>query len=129
MSLDLEIITPQRLIFHEHVGAIQAADATGRFGIWSGAEDFLTILTPCVFLIRAEDGKERYAAIDGGVFLLETGRISVATRDAVVADRLEDVAETAAAMLAARKERERTARAGFAELQASLLRELRKAVH
>ena len=128
MSLDLEIIAPQRVIFHERVGAVQAGDATGRFGIWSGAEDFLTILAPCVLLIRAEDGKERYAAVDGGVLLLEAGRISVATRDAVIADRLEDVAEAAAAMLAGRKEKERTARAGFAELEASLLRELRKAV-
>ena len=57
----------------------------------------------------------------------KTARISVATRDAVVADRLEEVADQAAAMLDARKGKEQAARAGFAELETSLLRELRKA--
>ena len=45
-------------------------------------------------------GRESFAAVDGGVLLLEGGRISVVTRDAVVAERLEDVADEAAAMLA-----------------------------
>ncbi len=70
---------------------------------------------------------ESFAAVDGGVLLLENGKISVATRDAVIAERLEDVADQAAAMLAARKDKEQAARAGFAELETSLLRELRKA--
>jgi F-type H+-transporting ATPase subunit epsilon len=128
VSLDLEIIAPHRVILHCRAAAIQAADASGRFGIWPGHEDFLTILVPCVLRVRAEDGRESYAAVDGGVLLLEGGRISVATRDAVVADRLDEVAERAAAMLEARKEKERAARAGFAELEVLLLRELRKAV-
>ena len=127
-SLDLEIIAPHQVVLHRRVAAVQAADASGRFGTWPGHEDFLTILAPCVFRIRAEDGSESYAAVDGGVFLLEQGKISVATRDAVVADRLDEVADKAAAMLQNRKEKELAARAGFAELEASLLSELRKAV-
>ena len=62
------------------------------------------------------------------MLLLESGRISVATRDAVVAERLDEVADQAAAMLDARKNKEQAARAGFAGLETSLLRELRKAV-
>ncbi len=127
MSLDLEIIAPDRVIAHGRVVALQAADASGRFGIWPGHEDFLTVLVPCVLRYRAEDGRESFAAVDGGVLLLEDGRISVVTRDAVVADRLDEVADEAAAMLDARKEKEQAARAGFAELETSLLRELRKA--
>ncbi len=61
------------------------------------------------------------------MLLLEDGRISVATRDAVVADRLDDVVDAAAAMLLARKDKEQAARAGFGELETKLLRELRKA--
>ncbi len=127
MSLELEILAPERVILRTRVAAIQAADATGQFGVRSGHEDMLTILVPCVFQMRMEDGRGAYAAVDGGVFLLESGRISVATRDAVVADRLEDVADRAAAMLRVRAETEQAARAGFAELEVSLLRELRKA--
>ncbi len=127
MSLTLQIIAPDQTIVDCSVSALQASDASGRFGIWPGHEDFLTVLVPCVLRYRAEDGRDSFAAVDGGVLLLEDGRISVVTRDAVVAGRLDDVADEAAAMLGARKEKEEAARAGFAELKTSLLRELRAA--
>ena len=127
MSLDLEIIAPDRVIMQCHVAALQAADSSGRFGIWPGHESFLTVLVPCVVRYRAEDGRESFAAVDGGVLLVENGRISIATRDAVIADRLDDVADKASAMLAARRDKEQAARSGFAELETTLLRELRKA--
>jgi len=127
VTLDLEIIAPGRVVAHRRVIAVQAADASGRFGIWRGHEDFMTVLIPCVMLIREEDGEESYAAVDGGVMLLEGGRISIATRDAVLAARLDEVADKAAEMLRARKEKEKSARSGFAELETSLMRELRKA--
>jgi F-type H+-transporting ATPase subunit epsilon len=127
MSLELEILAPDRVIIESRVLALQAADASGRFGIRTGHEDFLTVLAPCVVRFQSESGAERFAAVDGGVLLLERGRISIATRDAVVADRIDQVADAAAAMLEARREKERAARSGFAELEMTLLRELRKA--
>ena len=128
MSLELEIFAPDRLVVEDRVASLQAADASGRFGILTGHEDFLTILVPCMVRYRPESGAERFAAVDGGVLLLERGRIAIATRDAVVADRIEQVADAAAAMLEARREKERAARSGFAELESTLLSELRKAV-
>jgi F-type H+-transporting ATPase subunit epsilon len=127
VSLELEIIAPHRVVARSSVVDLQAADASGRFGIRPGHEDFLTVLVPCVLRYRAPDGTESFAAVDGGVLLVEDGRISIVTRDAVVAGRLEDVADSAAAMLAAREQKERAARSGFAELETSLLRELREA--
>jgi hypothetical protein len=60
--------------------------------------------------------------------LLEQGKISIATRDAVVVDSLDEVADKAAAMLAVREEKEEAARSGFTELETTLLRELREVV-
>ena len=128
MSLELEVIAPDRVLVETRVIALQAADASGRFGLRSGHEDFMTVLVPCVVRYQLEPGAERFAAVDGGVLLLERGRIEIATRDAVVAERIDQVADAAAAMLAARREREHAARSGFAELETTLLRELRKAV-
>ena len=128
MSLELEILSPDRVVVESRVIALQAADASGRFGIRTGHEDFLTVLVPCVVRFQPESGGERFAAVDGGVLLLERGRIAIATRDAVVADRIEQVADAAAAMLESRREQERAARSGFTELESTLLRELRKAV-
>jgi F-type H+-transporting ATPase subunit epsilon len=128
MSLELEIIAPDRMLLEDRVVSLQAADASGRFGLRTGHEDFMTVLVPCVVRYQVETGAERFAAVDGGVLLLERGRISIATRDAVVAERIEQVADAAAAMLASRREKEQAARSGFAELETTLLRELRKAV-
>jgi len=126
MTLDLEILVPDGTVVRTRTTSVQATDASGRFGLLPGHQAFLTLLAPCVLVFREEDGRERYAAADGGVLRLEGEQVSVVTREAVVADRLEEVADAAAAMLRARQAEERTARAEFAELQFSLLRELRK---
>jgi F-type H+-transporting ATPase subunit epsilon len=126
VSLELEILVPDGVLLRTRILAVQAADASGRFGLLPGHEAFLTLLAPCVLTVREEGGGERYVAADGGVLLLEGGRASVLTREAVVAGRLEEVADAAAAMLAARRRQEQAARAEFAELQLSLLRELGK---
>ena len=126
MSLDLEILVPDGVVVHTGIKRLQAADASGRFGIWPGHEAFLTLLIPCVVSFTETSGRERYAAADGGVCLVDKGRISIVTREAVVADRLEDVADAAATMLEARRRLEKTAKTEFAQLQISLLTELRQ---
>ena len=125
--MELQILSPDRLILRTRVQALRAADASGRFGLWKGHEPMLSVLVPSVLSYRTEDGVEWFAAVDGGVLILEDQRISIATRDAAVSARLDDVADAAAAMIASRRTKEQEARAAFAELEASLLRELRKA--
>jgi F-type H+-transporting ATPase subunit epsilon len=126
MSLELEILVPDGVVVREEVAAVRAADASGSFGLLPNHQAFLTLLVPCVLSFRTPGGAERYAAADGGVLLLEDGRVQVVTRDAVVADSLTEVADAAERMLEARRSAEHAARAEFAELQSSLLRELRK---
>ena len=127
MTLNLEILVPDGVVLSTTVRGVRAADRSGLFGLWPNHEDFATLLVPCVLSYRDEDNREHYAAIDGGVLVLQKGRVSIGTREAVLADLVEEVADAATAMLAARREEERTARAEFAELQAALLRELPKA--
>jgi F-type H+-transporting ATPase subunit epsilon len=124
MSLELEIRVPDGVILETRVDALSAADASGRFGLMPHSQKFLTLLIPCALSFREEGGRERYAAVDGGVLLLEKGRVSIVTREAVVADRLDEVAGAAESMLKARHEHEEKARAEFAGLRARLLREL-----
>jgi F-type H+-transporting ATPase subunit epsilon len=124
MTFDLEILVPDSVVVRQRVRSLQATDASGRFGIWPGHQELLTLVAPCVLVYRGEEDREHYAAADGGVLLLEEGRVSIVTREAVTAERLEDVAAAAAAMLAARRQSERAAREEFAELQTALLREL-----
>ena len=126
MSLQLEILVPDGVVVRTPVATLQAADVSGRFGLLPNHQRFITLLTPCLLLYRDLAEREHYAAADGGVLLMDGQQVSVVTREAVVADRLEEVAEAAATMLRARRAEEQTARAEFAELQFALLRELRK---
>jgi F-type H+-transporting ATPase subunit epsilon len=126
MTMDLEILVPAGIVARATIEALEAADSSGRFGLWPNHERFFTVLVPCVLAYREQRGRPSFAAVDGGVLLSEQNRISVVTRDAVVAPRLEEVADAAAAMLRTRREQELSARAAFAELEASLLRELHR---
>lgn len=125
MSFELEILVPDGSVLQTQVNDLRAADSSGQFGLLPHHEAFLTLLVPCVLEYHDSEGRVRYVAADGGMLLMENSRAAVVTREAVVTDRLEDVADAAAAMLAARRVQEKEARAEFAELQASLVRELR----
>ena len=124
MTLRLQILVPDAVVLDVRVTGLQAADATGRFGLRPGHERFVTVLAPALLVYTTEEGTERYAAIDGGVLLLEGDRAQVVTREAILSDRLEDVAGRAASILDARKREESRARAEFEELQTVLAREL-----
>lgn len=124
MTLGLEILVPDAVVLTTRVAAVQAADATGRFGLRPGHEPFVTVLAPALLVYTDETGAEHYAAVDGGVLVLEGDRVSVVTREAVLADRLEDVAQKAAAILDARRRQERHARFEFDELQTALVKQL-----
>jgi F-type H+-transporting ATPase subunit epsilon len=126
MSFELEILVPDGTLLRKQVDSLVAGDASGRFGLLPSHEPFLTLLAPCILEYREAGGPTRYAAADEGVLLMESQRASVVTREAVVADRLDAVADAVEAMLAARRAREKGARVEFAELQASLVHELRR---
>ena len=124
MSMRLEILVPDGVVVCTEASAVQASDPSGSFGLLPGHQDFFTTLIPCVLAYRDATGRTAYAAVDGGVLLLEGDQVTVVTQDAVTAGRLEAVVEAASAMQAARLGQERAARAAFAELVASLLKEL-----
>ena len=127
MTLGLELLVPDGVVLKSRIQGLQAGDASGRFGLLPGHEPFVTVLEPGLVSFRDDQGCERFAAVDGGVLVLKDNQVSIACREAVVADRLEDVAGRAAAMIEERRLNEQTARADFAELQSTLLRQLRKA--
>jgi len=127
MSMTLEILVPDGVALNTITRGLQATDATGRFGLLPGHENSLTVLEPCVLMYRDENDRERFAAVDGGVLLLERNQVVLVTREVVLADRLEGLADAAEEMLSTRHAVERRAEVEFSELQTSLLRELGKA--
>lgn len=126
MTLHLLILVPDAVVLDTHVTDVQAADATGRFGLRPGHEPFVTVLAPSLLVYTTEDGHEQYAAVDGGALLLEGDQLRVVTREAVLADQLEDIAARAATILDIRKREEHQAQTEFDELQTTLAKQLAK---
>lgn len=124
MTLELQILVPDAVVLSTRVTGLSAADASGRFGLRPGHEPFLTVLAPSLVVYTDEAGRERYAAVDGGVLLLENNRAAITTREAVLADDLNEIATRAQSILAERYKRERISRAEFNELQTALVRQL-----
>jgi F-type H+-transporting ATPase subunit epsilon len=126
MSFLLEIRVPEEIVLQRDVVSIQAGDATGRFGIHSGHEPFMTVLTPGIVAFRDTNGREGYAAADGGVLLVEANRAFIVSREVVLADSLDHLADAAAEILGSRQEEEHLAHLAAEQIAAMLLRELRQ---
>jgi F-type H+-transporting ATPase subunit epsilon len=92
-TLHLTVTTPaQILVASDSVVAVRAEDQSGCFGILPGHADLLTVLVPSVLRWRAADGAVGFCAVRGGVFTVASGRdVSVACREGVVGDSLEEL--------------------------------------
>ena len=125
----LVVSTPMSVPVNEdQVQHIRAEDESGAFGVLTGHADFLTVLTPSVLSWRREDGSRGHAAVAGGILTIgDKGRlVEIATRQVVVAEKLEDLASAVAEQFRAGTELEKTARVSSSQLQIRILRKIQE---
>jgi F-type H+-transporting ATPase subunit epsilon len=122
----LVITTPTEAVLDaDDVVAVRAEDASGRFGILDGHADLLTALAVSVLSWRRRDGGEGHCAVRGGVLTVSGGeRVSVATREAVVADDLDRLEHEVLARFRRNADEEATARAGSARLHLAAIKKI-----
>lgn len=122
----LRIATPTELaVDASDVRHVRAEDATGGFGIQPGHTEFVTTLTVSVVTWHDVTGTEHHAAVRGGVFRVRNGSIvEIATREAVVGERLEDLRDAVLGRMREAAEAEAKARTRAAQLHASVVRNL-----
>jgi|SRR5579862_1727271 len=108
---------------------VRAEDATGAFGIQSGHTELVTKLAVSVLSWRHKSGSEHHAAVRGGVLRVRNGQeIDVATREAVVSDRLDELSHAVLDRLHESADVEAKARTAAAQLHASFVRYLHRYV-
>jgi F-type H+-transporting ATPase subunit epsilon len=124
--MKLRIATPSALaVDATDVRYVRAEDATGAFGIQPGHTEFLTTLVVSVVTWRDARGTERHAAVRGGVLRVQGGRqVEIATREALVAERLEDLGPAVLRRMREAAETEARARTRAAQLHAAVVRNL-----
>jgi F-type H+-transporting ATPase subunit epsilon len=122
----LVITTPTEAVLDAaDVAAVRAEDASGSFGILDGHADLLTALAVSVLSWRGRDGRDGHCAVRGGVLTVSGGRrVSVATREAVVADDLERLEHEVLARFRRAAEEEATARAGSTRLHLAAIKKM-----
>lgn len=125
-ALELRIVTPLEIAAEEPALLVAGEDATGRFAILPRHEDFLTVLTVSVLRWRTPEGHERYAAVRGGVFEVTGGRrVQVATPEAVLSDRLEELWPKVVERMRREAEQMAVERTAMARLELAVVRSLR----
>jgi len=125
-TLHLTVTTPARvLVDSDQVVAVRSEDQSGSFGICPGHADLLTVLTPSVVRWRAADGAARFCAVGRSVFSVSGGRnVSVACREGVVSDSLDDLQERVRALREQQLEEDREARTARARGHVYAVRQL-----
>jgi len=88
--LCLTIATPAKLVVEcDTVVSLQAADASGSFGILPGHTDLLTVVPASVVRWRDDRGTWHYCAVRAGVLeVIDGERVAIACREAVLSDDL-----------------------------------------
>ncbi len=92
-ALRLTIATPSQVWFDGvEIVSLRAEDASGSFGIRTGHADFVTQLTSSVVRWTGTDGVARFCAVNGGVLLVLGGStVSIACREAIPGESLEEL--------------------------------------
>jgi F-type H+-transporting ATPase subunit epsilon len=85
--LQLEVVTPERLLVREAVESVQAPGEAGYLGILPGHAAFVGLMGTGV-LDYAAGGRRRYLAVSGGFIEVLPGHVRVL---ADVAERAEDI--------------------------------------
>ncbi|WP_118138652.1 F0F1 ATP synthase subunit epsilon [Oceanicella sp. SM1341] len=128
-TLALTVSTPAAvLVRRTDVVSLRAEDRSGGFGILPRHTDFLTVLPASLLRWRCADGAEQFCALGSGVLRVSGGGsvVSVACRQATLADTLAGLAPRIAALRAAEREAESAARVEETRLEAHAVRQLRR---
>ena len=125
-TLHLTITTPaQILVASDDVIAVRVEDQSGSFGVLPGLADLLTALVPSVVRWRTVDGAACFCAVRGGVFAVSGGgNVSVACREGVVGDSLDELEAKVRTVRARQLEADRKARAEQIRVHALAVRQL-----
>lgn len=104
-TFTINIITPLK-VFEREIRYIRLRDETGFFGVMKGHADFLTILVPSLGYYNDKSGKETFIAVDGGIFSVRGGIVTLISREAFESEDAEKLGNIIDGVFAGREESE-----------------------
>lgn len=118
----LKLCLPTRTVREEKVDKIVAEAPNGSFAILPRHIDFVAALVPGILEVTLEDGQEIFFGIDEGILVKRGREVMISVRNAVKGDDLATLRGTVEQEFLELNERERTARAALARLEAGVAR-------
>jgi F-type H+-transporting ATPase subunit epsilon len=123
MSVRVDIVTAERLVFSEDADIVMVPGVEGEMGILPHHEPIMTMIKPGEILVRK--GTEEYSlAVSGGFLEVTPDRITILADAAERADEIDIARAEAAKKRAEEKLTNRTAETDSANAEASLRRAL-----
>jgi F-type H+-transporting ATPase subunit epsilon len=118
----LTLCLPTRTLREDEVAKVVAEAPNGAFGILPRHIDFVAALVPGILSITLEDGQEIFFGIHEGILVKRGPEVMISVRDAVKGEDLATLRRTVEREFLELDERERTARAALARLEAGVVR-------
>lgn len=124
----LLITTPAGIAIDDDcVASLRAEDESGGFGILPGHADLLTVLEVSVLAWNCTDGRQKVAALRGGVLRILGGReVRIATRAAVLEDTLSKLGLAVIEQFRHQEAEDEAARISTARLHLAAMRQLQR---
>ena len=118
----LVVSSPAERVLNEEVTKVTAEGAVGSFTLLPHHVDYVTALAPGILSYADTTGRDHYLAVDEGTLLKEGAVVRVACRHAVTGATLEQLEATVRDRFLSLGDRERSARAALARLEADFVR-------
>lgn len=118
----LKLCLPTRTLHEEQVEKIVAEAPNGAFGMLPRHIDFVAALVPGILAVTLEGGREILFGVDEGILVKRGRDVMISVRNAVKGDDLASLRRTVEQEFLQLDERERTARAALARLEAGVVR-------
>ena len=123
MSIRVDIVTAERLVFSEDADIVMVPGVEGEMGILPHHEPIMTMIKPGEVLVRK--GTEEFSmAVSGGFLEVTPDHITILADAAERADEIDIARAEAAKKRAEEKQTNRTAETDSANAEASLRRAL-----
>ena len=122
-TLQLEIVTPEGVVYSKDVEMVTLPGVLGQFGVYPQHAPLMTEMVPGEIIVR-KDGRDTFIAAGAGIIEVTAARVAVLTDMAVEADRIDEAWAEEARRRAEARLKEKLADEELASVNAALVRAL-----
>jgi len=122
-TLQLEIVTPEAVVFSEAVEMVTLPGVDGQIGVLPDHVALMTQIVPGEMTIR-QGGQDRFLAVGEGLVEITGRRVEILTIMAIAAENIDEAKAEEARQQAEARLRERLSTEEVASVNATLIRSL-----